>query len=395
MDPHEDDAIAGSTSMSGSRPTDSSDNDGTPIDPDVVSSTTTSIASSVWRFEEENGRTYHGYRPGVYYYPNDPSESVRLDYQSRVLDFAFDGKLHMAPLNSPFSILDVGTGTGAWAIQMADLYPNSKIEATDLSPIQPTEVPENVTFIIDDAEEDDWALNENYYDYIHTRILMGCFEDFKSIIQKGFRYTKPGGWMESLDIMMPPFCDDGTMPADWPFKEWSETMEDAAKNANRPLRIANRLKRWYIEVGFVDVQERVVKLPINAWPRDPRLKLLGKYWAENMLAGLQGFSLALFSRVFGWSKTEIDDYLDKVRNAITDHRVHAYSKVYTVWGRKPDLPERYNLNPVPTFSSLSYETRENSSSPFTPEDRTVPTLPNIPTSPSLSRPQPAEDLGST
>ncbi len=288
------------------------------------SSTTTSIASSVWRFEEENGRTYHGYRPGgehtlpypicplqlltsiVYYYPNDPPESVRLDYQSRVLDFAFDGKLHMAPLTSPFSILDIGTGTGAWAMQMADLYPNSKIDATDLSPIQPTEVPPNVTFIIDDAEEEDWALNESYYDYIHTRILMGCFEDFKSIIRKGFRYTKPGGWMESVDPMMPPFCDDGTMPADWPFKEWSETMEDAAKNANRPLEIANKLKRWYTEVGFVDVQEKVVKIPINSWPRDPRLKLLGKYWAENVLAGLQAFSLALFSRVFGWSKIQID-----------------------------------------------------------------------------------------
>jgi metalloendopeptidase OMA1, mitochondrial len=245
-------------------------------------------------------------RSTAYYYPNDPPESVRLDYQSCVLDYALDGKLHMAPLTSPLSILDVGAGTGAWAIQMASQYPSAKIEGTDLSPIQPADVPENVTFIIDDAEEDDWTLHENYYDYIHTRVLLGCFEDFGSIVRKGFRYTKPGGWMESLEIMHPPFCDDGTMAADWPFKEWSETMEDAAKTANRPLGTANRLKKWYAEAGFVDVHEKIIKIPINSWPRDPKLKMLGKYWAENFLAGLQGFSLVLFSRVFGWTKSEIE-----------------------------------------------------------------------------------------
>lgn len=231
---------------------------------------------------------------------------MRLDYQSCVLDFAFDGKLHLAPLVSPRTILDVGTGTGAWAIQMGDAYPDAIIEATDLSPIQPTNVPANVQFIIDDAEEEDWAVAVDYYDYIHTRVMMGCFEDFKSIIRKGFKYTKPGGWMESLECMNSPFCDDGTMPPDWPFKEWTETMSEAANNANRPLQFANKLKRWYTDVGFVDVHEKIIKIPINSWPRNKHMKTLGKYWAENILAGLQGFSLALFSRVFGWSKTEIE-----------------------------------------------------------------------------------------
>lgn len=245
----------------------------------------------------------------VYYYPNDASESVRLDYQSILLDYAFEGRLHQAPLANQRTILDIGTRTGAWAIQMPSLYPDSRIEATDPSPIQPLEVPENVTFIIDDAAEDDWTLHENYYDYIHTRIMMGCFEDFKSIIRKGFQYTQPGGWMESVEIMHTPFCDDGTMAADWPFKEWTEFMEDAAKNANWPLRIAHKLKKWYTEIGFVGAHERVLKVPINTCARDPRLKTLGHYWTENLLAGLEAFSLALFSRVFGWSKTEIDVWL--------------------------------------------------------------------------------------
>jgi hypothetical protein len=202
--------------------------------------------------------------------------------------------------------LDIGTGTGDWAIEMGDAYPNATIEGTDLSPIQPTDVPANVQFVIDDAEQEDWAVPENHYDYIHTRFMMGCFADFREIIKQGFKHTKPGGWMESQDLMHPPFCDDGTMPDDWPFKDWSDTMDDASEKANRRLTIAHKLKRWYIEAGFVDVHEKIIKMPINSWPRNKHLKTLGKFWAENLLAGLQGFSLALFSREFMWSKTEIE-----------------------------------------------------------------------------------------
>ena len=58
-------------------------------------------------------------------------------------------------------------------------------------------VPENVQFVVDDADEDDWLYPPNTFDYIHTRVLLGCFENFAEIIKKGFKYTKPGGWMES------------------------------------------------------------------------------------------------------------------------------------------------------------------------------------------------------
>jgi hypothetical protein len=191
---------------------------------------------------------------------------------------------------------------------MGDLYPEATIEATDLSPIQPSSVPENVHFIIDDAEQEDWCVPADHYDYIHTRVLLGCFSDFRNVIAQGFHHTKPGGWMESQEVMSMPSCDDGTMPDDWPVLDWHRCMDDAAMSpeTNRPLRIANRLKKWYIEAGFVDVQEKVFKMPINTWPRDREMKTLGKWWGENILLGLQGFSLAYFSRVLGWSKDEIE-----------------------------------------------------------------------------------------
>jgi hypothetical protein len=38
----------------------------------------------------------------------------------------------------------------------------------------------------------------------------------------------------------------------------------------------------------------------------------------------------------------------KIRKSITDHNVHAYTKVYTVWGRKPDVSTKPISDITPT-----------------------------------------------
>jgi hypothetical protein len=72
------------------------------------------------------------------------------------------------------------------------------------------------------------------------------------------------------------YCDDGTMKDDWPFAEWTRYGDDAAMVLGKPLRIANKLKKWYKEAGFVDVHEEVFKVPLNPWPKDPHYKNLGR-----------------------------------------------------------------------------------------------------------------------
>ncbi|KAL9075427.1 MAG: hypothetical protein Q9157_004006 [Trypethelium eluteriae] len=288
--------------------------------------TTKSLTDSIYNYIEENGRTYHRYKEGSYVYPNDESEKERLDLQYELLKILFDYKDFFAPLSDPQRILDVGTGTGGWVIDVTGI---------DLSPIQPDWVPDNVHFVIDDACEEDWMVEPSSYDLIHTRMMLGSFEDFRDIIARGFKYTKPGGWMESQDLMPTVCCDDGTMAPDHPLSKWTKLNDEAQMRMQRPVRIGNKLKRWFQQAGFVDVQEKVFKLPINPWTKDEKLKIVGRFHEASMVDGIQGFSLAPFSRALGWTKEEIEVYLIDVRKSISDRNVHCYHKVYVVWGRKP------------------------------------------------------------
>ena len=81
-------------------------------------------------------------------------ELARYEWTGFCLKHLFNGKNYFAPLstsNPPRRILDIATGTGTWAVEMSDEFPNAEIYGTDLSPIQPTFVPENVHFYIEDA----------------------------------------------------------------------------------------------------------------------------------------------------------------------------------------------------------------------------------------------------
>lgn len=117
-----------------------------------VATDTTSIKSDILNYRFENGRRYHAYKAGAYLYPNDEQALDQMDVEHHNQGLML-GKLHMSPLREPREIPDVGTGTGIWAIDMADTYPAALITGTDLSPTQPSWVPPNVRFEVDDYTE--------------------------------------------------------------------------------------------------------------------------------------------------------------------------------------------------------------------------------------------------
>jgi len=87
---------------------------------DTKSGVTTSISSSIRDHVFENNRRYHKYQEGRYLVPNDNEEQNREDMKHSLVLHLCGGKLHLAPLENPQRVLDVGTGTGIWAIDSAN-----------------------------------------------------------------------------------------------------------------------------------------------------------------------------------------------------------------------------------------------------------------------------------
>ena len=153
---------------------------------------TESVASSIFEYEQENGRTYHAFRRGKYVMPNDESEQERMDITYHSIRLTMQERHFIAPIQSPRMVLDIGTGTGIWAIDMADDYPHAQVVGTDLSPIQPTAVPPNLEFQIADADET-WTFNQQF-DFVHSRLINGfSVKSWRFFYQQAFKVLQPGG----------------------------------------------------------------------------------------------------------------------------------------------------------------------------------------------------------
>ena len=119
----------------------------------------TSIASDILRGVEENGRIYASYGRHMYGIPIDEHEQERNDTQHAKFFLLLDRRLHLAPIEAPKKILDIGTGSGVWAIDMADKYPEAQVVGIDIAGVQPNCVPPNCQFEIEDAE-DEWTFRK-------------------------------------------------------------------------------------------------------------------------------------------------------------------------------------------------------------------------------------------
>ncbi|KAK6603765.1 methyltransferase domain-containing protein [Botrytis cinerea] len=293
------------------------------------------VESEFYRHIEENGRTYHRYKHGQYPLPNDAVRSNLVEFQHRFLRMTIDGKLCVSPIDTdrPINVLDVATGTGIWAVEFADEYPNSTVIGTDLSPIQPHYIPTNCSFRIEDAE-DPWKFDDLKFDLIHGRALLTCFRSPKTVIASAFQALAPGGYLELRDPIFP-FKYASPPPENCALVKWNNMIVEASTRAGRPWTNGAHYKKWMEESGFVDIVERREYAPMSPWAKGQRNKVLSVWVQRNILMGLEGLSMALFTRVLGMEKEQVNELLIGVRADIENTKIHCYSEGVLVYGRKP------------------------------------------------------------
>ncbi|CCC05686.1 hypothetical protein SMACR_09804 [Sordaria macrospora] len=274
-----------------------------------VESSTASISSSILKYRTIEGRTYHSdsVTDGEYWAPNDDKANEMLDIFHHLANLLFDGELYTAPItDEPKNAIDIGTGTGLWAIDFADKFPECNVISTDISPIQPS-----------------W--------------LSGAAKDWPEIYRQAYRYCKPGGWIEHIDTSTVCYSDDGSVNEKHAMAQWSKVWQEAARLTGYPVDLIekNRMEEGMKAAGFTNIVSKDYPIPLSPWPKDPKQKERGLFFHALWAPDLEGYVQHTFGNVMGWTKEEMKIYIQHLRAELRNPDLHGQIIFRSVYAQKP------------------------------------------------------------
>ncbi|KEZ46526.1 hypothetical protein SAPIO_CDS0313 [Scedosporium apiospermum] len=291
---------------------------------DAIGADTFTLRSSAFKYRWENGRRYHGEHVDSYWGPND-------EQQQEAEDISLGSDSYIISPTIPQRVLDIGCGTGAWAIDFADENPSAEVIGIDISPIQPSLVPPNCRFEVDDINKP-WTFPSDYFDFIHVRNMLGTVRDWMEFHKTALMHIAPGGWIEQVEISAITRSDDGTIPSGSALERWSGVWSDVSEKLGITFHTAEISFEAIQAAGFTNIHQRIVKIPFGTWPKDRKLKAWGELYQYFLLQGIEGFALR---SLIDWSYDEAQIFLAEIRKELRDPSIHGYSELRIVFGQKP------------------------------------------------------------
>jgi SAM-dependent methyltransferase len=283
-----------------------------------------SVASIIRNGVEENGRRYPAYGRNMYGLPVDEKEQERNDLQHAKFRLIIGGALHLAPMPpAPERILDLGTGSGIWAIEAADQYETATVTGVDIAATQPTWVPPNCQFEVLDIE-DEWVFPQNTFDFIHARELIMAIRDWDRLFRQAYDHLRPGAYLEVGGTYPTPRSDDNTLAADSFLKEVERLFFEMADAMGTSLHAPTLWKAQLERAGFVDTRERIFKIPQGIWPRDRRLKEIGAFENYSLTNGLDAYLLRGYTAILGGDPNVLQIIIAGTKSELRDPRMHSY-----------------------------------------------------------------------
>jgi len=296
---------------------------------------------------ELHGRIFN--QDKIYMLPADETEMDRLSLQNLTLRLLIGGPtpLDDRVLNNILcprdghtpAIIDVGSGSGIWTVDIARQYPQARVVGFDLAPGQPLSTPTNCIFMQGDADRD---LDQfaGQFDIVHCRSMAHGTTDFAHVLRQMTKCLRPGGLLVLAggDLRI---YDEHKQPIADPSKSavarlLLEVQAVDAKRGAATVKSDAFFGHLQRAPELVDVQQRAYHCPIK-WAGLPEDNLadgerLGRLMKQNCEVFVHAWKpLLLTARV---PPDLVDEWIRKAEEELAGVSRRCYTKWHYAWAFK-------------------------------------------------------------
>ena len=259
-----------------------------------------------------------------YILPWNRDEANWLDFQHYLLRQAMSG-IYRAPIQRVRNILDVGCGTGRWAQEMAQAFPEANVIGLDIFEAPEDNVsikPINYQFVMADALKG-LPFSPFQFDFVHQRSLGYAIPStgWHQVVNELVRVTRPGGMVELVE---PDCIFQNAGPSCTQLQNW--IIAACQKSGIDPAEV-RQIEIYLRLAGLINTKAEVVSLPIGQWGGR-----LGMTTAANMRAACLAMKPLVLQQV-GISSQEYDSLLENMFKECEEHRSSFI--VHVAYGQRP------------------------------------------------------------
>ncbi|KAK8868636.1 S-adenosyl-L-methionine-dependent methyltransferase [Apiospora arundinis] len=287
-----------------------------------------------------NGREYHqlSLSSNAYLAPIDEVEVERLQMTHDMFSLVFDDRLIFPEITPLRRVLDCGTGTANWAVEVARREPQSQVYGVDVSTeMMPMYGYYPVNLHLEQADlNEGLAYHDNTFDLVHSRLVAGGIdaEKWPEYIRDLHRVLVPGGWVQMVEIYFNAQSDGGHLSDNHALSHWSRHYLSAMESAGKDPRAGLKLDHWMREAGFTRMEMREITLPMCGWSHNERDFGIGVANQENVSRLLSSLALYPCTAIQDMTIEEFHLLVGQARQEAAALGLKPYFKAYVVVGMK-------------------------------------------------------------